>query len=117
MRIKPTEWPITRTQLRAGRTMAGLGMRELSALTRVSTTAIANIESGKSEQPHVQTLERLRDALQMQGIEFLRGGWVRHRDDHDHQIGEPEAEHIKQRAIIENALMLARRLVRILSRS
>lgn len=114
MRIKSAEWPITRIQLRAGRIMAGLGMRELSALTRISTTTIANIESGKSEQPHVQTLERLREALQTQGIEFLGGGWVRHRDDQGHQAGQPEAEQVKQNAIIENALVLARRLVRIL---
>ena len=97
-------------------------MRELSQLSRISTTPIAKIENGHSETPHVQTLERLRDVLRGQGVEFTPGGWVRHGGDHvhqgdgQHQGGEQERARGEPGTVIERGLALARQLVHVLER-
>lgn len=82
---KTEELPITRNQLRAGRILASLGVRDLAKLTGLSSTAIGQIETGRTTAPHQQTVGALVTALQGCGIEFAPGGWVRHHEDHEHK--------------------------------
>lgn len=72
---------LTRTQIRAGRTIAGLGVRDLAIAAGLSPTAVSQIETGRTEQPHESTLRSLRTALEEHGVQFNPGGWLRRRDD------------------------------------
>ena len=93
MRVVDNSWPITRNQLKAGRLLANLGIRELGKLAQISPTAINQIETGKTVKPRVQTLTALKEVLQAKGIEFGSGGWVRHCDDQNNRDdGEPGFE-------------------------
>ena len=75
------EFLLTRNQIRAGRTLANLGIRELAREAGLSPTAISHIETGRTEQAHESTLRALRVALERQGVEFAVDGWVRLIDD------------------------------------
>lgn len=105
MGVEDKNWPLTRIQLRAGRLMAGFGVRELSAKSHVSTTTINLIETGRVENPRVQTLLALRRALEGAGVEFHSGGWMRHVDDSHHC-------NPSQRNDVEIALLQALRYLR-----
>lgn len=112
MRVNENSWPITRNQLKAGRLLAGLGIRDLAELAKISSTAINLIETGRTEAPRVQTLLALKNALQQSGVEFLGGGWVRHCNDLSN--GNPDKNNGKNRdrAQLERTLLLALRLIR-----
>ena len=68
-------------QLKAGRLLSGLGLRELSARTGHSLSTIQAIENGCTRRPRAATLDSLQSALVDAGIEFDSAGWVRHSDD------------------------------------
>ena len=70
-------------QLKAGRILAGLGVRDLAARTGLAFSTIQAIESGSTRRPRVATLEAMRSVLVDAGIEFGDAGWVRHGDDGD----------------------------------
>ncbi len=72
---------ITWRQVRGGRRLAGLDVRELAELSGRSAVTIANLESGLTRTPQQATLDSTRQALEGQGIEFASGGWVRHLGD------------------------------------
>lgn len=91
MRVITNSWPMTRNQLKAGRLLANLGIRELGERACISPTAINQIETGKTKKPRVQTLEALKQVLQGLGVEFLPGGWVRHCGDRDNNDSADEA--------------------------
>ena len=117
MRVNKNSWPITRNQLKAGRLLAGLGIRDLAELASISSTAINLIETGRTESPRVQTLIALKTALQQVGIEFLGGGWVRHcqdlRNGNTSSNGNaPSNGESRDRAQLERTLLLALRLLR-----
>ncbi len=76
---------ITRHQLRAGRFLAGLGVRELGELAQLSPTAINQIETGRTLNPHKSTAESLAKILISKGVDFGCGGWVRLHSDREHQ--------------------------------
>lgn len=63
---------LTGTQLRAGRAMAGLSVKELSKATGLSTNAIDDAEASAAADPAV--IERLRLTLESKGIVFLAAG-------------------------------------------
>ena len=73
---------VTGNQIRAGRTLAGLGMRDIAKVAGISVTAVVNLETGKTDRPRISTLEKLQTELESHGIEFAPCGWVRHRGDH-----------------------------------
>lgn len=111
MRVAKKSWPITKTQLKAGRTMADLGIRELARNARISSTAINLIETGKTRTPREQTLVALKSALQAHGVEFDDGGWVRLADDADN--GNPSNKgNGRDGGEVERALLVALRMVR-----
>lgn len=114
MRVNENSWPITRNQLKAGRLLAGLGIRDLANMAKISSTAINLIETGRTEAPRVQTLLALKNALQQSGVEFLGGGWVRHCDDLKN--GNPNNNNnsgkTRDRAQLERTLLLALQLIR-----
>lgn len=111
MRVNENLWPITRNQLKAGRLLAGLGIRDLAEMARISSTAINLIETGRTEAPRVQTLLALKNALQQSGVEFLGGGWVRHCDDLSNGNPNNNGKN-RDRAKLERTLLLALRLIR-----
>ena len=82
--MTPTPWLITRRQLLAGRRLAGLGVRQLADLAKMSPTALSHIETGHTRQPQRPTLEALALALIARDIQFAPGGWVRHAADQAH---------------------------------
>lgn len=111
MRVDESSWPITKNQLKAGRLLAGLGIRDLAEMSRISATAINMIETGRTESPRVQTLIALKNALQQSGIEFMGGGWVRHCDDLNN--GNPNSNGTNLHlAKLERTLLTALRLIR-----
>ncbi|MGR3592002.1 MAG: helix-turn-helix domain-containing protein [Limimaricola soesokkakensis] len=59
-------------QCRAARAMLSLGVRELAALAGVSPDTVARLERGATLKP--VTVERIRAALEAQGIVFLDPG-------------------------------------------
>ena len=77
---------ITKNQLKAGRALAGLGIRSLAEMTGHSPTSISLIETGKTRRPRAETLETLERVLTEQGVQFHRGGWARHRDDQNDNV-------------------------------
>ena len=107
---------ITSRQIRAGRVLAGLGVRELARLASVSVTSLNKIETGKTETPHAHTLERIESALRGVDIEFGRGGWVRHRDDHVQDAGQSTDEQLLDSFPIDEAVQFLRNLARLLER-
>lgn len=60
---------ITNLQIRAGRAMAGLTQAELASEAEISTTALNNIEAGRSD-PKRSTLLAIQAALEAHGVEF-----------------------------------------------
>jgi transcriptional regulator with XRE-family HTH domain len=72
---------ITVNQLRAGRTIARLGVRELASAAGLSPTSLSLLENGHTRDPHKTTLTALRAALAARGIDFAPGGWTRHIND------------------------------------
>ena len=112
MRVNENSWPITRNQLKAGRLLAGLGIRDLAELAKISSTAINLIETGRTEAPRVQTLLALKNALQQSGVEFLGGGWVRHCDDLSNGNPAKNNGKTRDRAQLERTLLQALRLIR-----
>ena len=72
---------LTRAQVRAGRALARLGIRDLAAAAGVSATAVSHIETGRTGQAHATTLRALRAALEGHGVEFADEGWVRRHPD------------------------------------
>ena len=77
----PCSQPMTVNQLRAGRAIARLGVRELAKAAGLSVTAISRLESGHTRNPHKATLAVLRAALAARGVDFAPGGWTRHISD------------------------------------
>lgn len=72
---------ITINQLRAGRALARLGVRELARAAGLSATALSQLETGRTRNPHKTTLFALRVALAACGVDFASGGWIRHSAD------------------------------------
>ena len=72
---------MTGNQLRAGRTLAGLGLRDIAKVAGVSVTTVVNLETGNTGRPRISTLEKLQTELESHDIEFAPCGWVRHRGD------------------------------------
>lgn len=71
------------SQLRAARRLAGLGLRELSALSGRAVPTIHAIESGMTRSPYAATIESLVAVLTDAGVEIDSAGWVRYREtDH-----------------------------------
>ena len=89
MTQKQNNWPVTRHQLRAGRILAGLRVRQFAQMVGMSCTTINQIEKGHTKSPLRRTVVSLRDALQSTDIEFAPGGWVRLRSDAGH-LGDGE---------------------------
>lgn len=73
---------MTANQIRAGRVLAGLGLRDIAKAANVSVTAVANLETGSTRRPRISTLQTLQTILESHDIEFASCGWVRHRGDH-----------------------------------
>lgn len=67
-------------QVRAGRVLAGLGLRDLAARTGLAFSTIQAIETGSTRRPRAATLEAVRAVLVAAGVEFDGAGWVRLRD-------------------------------------
>lgn len=92
---------LTRNQIRAGRVLTGLGIRELAAAAGISPTALSQIETGRTEHAHATTLRALRTTLEGLGVEFGPEGWIRRRDDVE--SSQPaEQERTLQRSIGRN---------------
>lgn len=56
-------------QCKMARAAAGLGVRELAELSKVSTDTIVRFERGELVRP--RTIDALRAALETAGIEFI----------------------------------------------
>lgn len=96
-RFQAEDPPITVNQVRAGRAIAQLGIRELARASGLSITAISHIETGRTRKPHLATLLALRAALTVRGVDFARGGWTRHiADAHEGQCPPPGFAHSSQ---------------------
>ena len=72
---------LTVSQIRAARALTRLGLRELARETDLSTTALSDIETGKTSNPRRATLDALQSALEAHGVEFGANGWIRHESD------------------------------------
>lgn len=96
-------------QIRAGRILAGMSLRELAESANVSGATISKLEQGRTRNPRNVTVHALRDALARKGIEFAPGGWVRIRPD-DAGAMLPVAG-VDARAQALTLLDLARRLL------
>jgi len=66
---------MTPNQLRMARNALRLGTRELADLAGVSFTTINRFETEKGGLQH-KSAEAIREALEKQGIQFLRSGDV-----------------------------------------
>ena len=62
--------PITPAQCRAARSLLGLSQEDLCKLADVSRAPVAGFEGGKTKT-YASTLDKLRDALEGAGVEFL----------------------------------------------
>lgn len=91
--VMDDEFLITRHQFRAGRILSGLSIRDLAERAGLSPTAINQIATGKTQRPHKKTLQSLATVLRGMGVEFFRGGWVRHRSDLAHERRAVSAVH------------------------
>lgn len=69
---------ITSDQIRAARALLNWSQTELSVRSGLTTPTIANIELGK-QTPSSTTLQRIHDAFEIAGIEFLENDGVRKR--------------------------------------
>lgn len=69
---------ITADQIRAARALLNWSQTELSVRSGLTTPTIANIELGK-QTPSSTTLQRIFDAFDVAGIEFLDGEGVKKR--------------------------------------
>ncbi len=63
----------TTEQIRAARALIGWSQGELAEQAGLSQTGIARIENG-TNQPNSQTLEKITDAFEKEGIVFILGG-------------------------------------------
>ena len=64
-----------RSQLRAARALLGWSQERLSEASGVSVPTIKRLEPGEGiVQTRVETLEKLRHALEAQGVSFTNGG-------------------------------------------
>lgn len=102
---------VTPKQLRGGRVLSGLGVRELAQASGLSPTSISQIETGRTKTPHPATLDSLRAALEESGIEFGSNGWIRHVDDHQGEPGDRPTLLPDERVRV---LRLLRQVMRIL---
>ena len=66
---------MTPEQVRMARGALRIGVRELASLAEVSFTTISRFETGKGGLQH-SSAEAIREALEGQGIQFLRTGEV-----------------------------------------
>lgn len=57
--------------LRAWREWRGLGQQALAGFSGITVSAISDIETGKTERPHPDTLKRLADALDCEPEQLL----------------------------------------------
>ena len=72
---------ITVHQLRGGRVLARLGIREMARAAGVSPTAVTHLETGFTKSPRPHTRQVIRAVLERHGVVFGPGGWIRHADD------------------------------------
>lgn len=72
---------ITADQIRAARALLNWSQTELSVRSGLTTPTIANIELGK-QTPSSTTLQRIYDAFDVAGVEFLDGEGVKKRTGH-----------------------------------
>ena len=77
---------LTVNQLRAGRAITRLGVRQLASASGLSAAAISQIENLHTDAPHKSTLQALRKALESHGVEFGAEGWIRHVTDADARL-------------------------------
>jgi len=61
---------ISASQLRAARGLIGWSQQDLSDDSEVGRATVADFESGK-RTPYTSTLEKLRDTLEVAGVEFI----------------------------------------------
>jgi transcriptional regulator with XRE-family HTH domain len=66
-------------QIRAARALLGWSQKDLADRAGLSQTGIARLENG-SHKPTTQTLDKILDAFNDSGIEFIQDGLIR-RDD------------------------------------
>jgi len=64
---------ITKQQIKAARALMDLSQTDLGKRAGLSQTAIAHIESGKT-QPTRKNLDQIRIALEREGVDFADGG-------------------------------------------
>lgn len=64
---------ITAAQIRAARSLLGWAQKDLAEKCGLSQTGLANIER-EAAMPRAKTMERIRDALEGAGIEFVGPG-------------------------------------------
>ena len=112
-------WPAdapTSAQLRAGRALAGLNVRDLAAAAGVSPSSVTLLESGKTASPRPQTLDAIQSALEVHGVDFTADGWVRRRDD---GRGVPEQPQVvdRQARVVGQAVSLLERALQLLRRA
>ena len=105
---------ITRHQLRAGRVLSGLTVRGLAERAGLTSSAVNQIETGKTDSPRENTLKSLESALRDADIEFVRGGWVRHRSDRKDADDSIDIECIQLRGTLDAARELTHRLTLVL---
>lgn len=77
----------TLDQIRAARALLNWSQSDLAERAGLSQTGIARIESGVN-QPNLQTMERITQAFDDAGIEFLRNGVFRTDDNIRTFVGE-----------------------------
>ena len=87
MRLQDDDQPslddaeLTARQLRAGRALVRMGVRELARAAQVSPASVSSFETGRNASPRLQTRRSLRQALVENGVDFGPHGWIRHRDE------------------------------------
>lgn len=71
----------TGEQIRAARAMLGWSANHLADVAGVSWRTVQRAEAAGSQVPrmHISTVEKIRDALEAGGIEFLGGRGIRRR--------------------------------------
>ena len=70
--------PISSSQIRAARALAGWSQKDLAERAGLSPISVANIEIGEST-PKLQTLEKIGLAFDFAGLEFLEQDGVRRK--------------------------------------
>jgi transcriptional regulator with XRE-family HTH domain len=71
---------INAAQIRAARALLGWRLADLARATSMTINGISKIERGEVPTSRQQTLNKIQQAFEMQGVEFLPNSGVRRRD-------------------------------------